>query len=377
MKYYFIAGEASGDLHASNLIKELVKEDQNALIRGFGGELMEQAGMKLSTHYREMAFMGFIPVLMNLKTIKRNFDICEKDILDFQPDVLVLVDYPGFNLRIAEFAKKNGIKVFYYISPKIWVWKKHRIKKIRAFVDEMFTILPFETEFYKNLNFEVNYVGNPVLDSVVEKLKPVDFEAFINENKLNNKPIIAMLPGSRLQEIKSLLPRMLKAASVFRDYQMIVTAAPNIDQGLYDELLNGYDANLVFDKTYQVLQHADVAVLASGTVSLEAGVIKTPQIVCYRMAGGLLFYFIGKWFLKITKVSLVNIILGRWAIRELLQHHCSVTNIRKELELILNDNKHREEIFKSYDELHKKLGNPGASARAAKLIVARLSSMLS
>ncbi len=373
MKYYFIAGEASGDLHASNLIQELVKVDKQAIVQGFGGELMESAGMKLTRHYREMAFMGFIPVLMNLKTIKKNFKTCEKDILDFKPDVLILVDYPGFNLRIAEFAKKHGIKVYYYISPKIWAWKKYRIKKIRAFVDEVFTILPFETEFYQKLNYEVNYVGNPVLDSVKAKLKPTDFEGFIFENKLTNKPIIALLPGSRLQEIRSLLPRMLEAASSFSDYQLVVTTAPNIDKSVYDQLLEGHDATLIFDKTYQVIQHADAVVLASGTISLEAGVIKTPQIVCYRMAGGFLFFWIGKKVLKIDWVSLVNLILGKEAVKELLQHHCSVKNIRYELSLILNDENYRKQIENDYEELHQKLGESGASRRAASLIFEKIS----
>ena len=374
MKYYFIAGEASGDLHASNLIRELVKVDQEAQIQGFGGELMKQAGMQLSKHYSEMAFMGIIPVLMNLKAIKKNFSTCEKDILDFQPDVLILVDYPGFNLRMAKFAKKHNISVFYYISPKIWAWKKGRIKKIRAFVDEMFTILPFETEFYKKLNFEVNYVGSPVLDSVIKRLKPADFEGFVYDNKLTDKSVIALLPGSRLQEIKSLLPRMLEAASSFSDYQMVVAAAPNIDQAVYNELLGSYKAALIFDQTYRLMQHADVAVLASGTVSLEAGVIKTPQIVCYRMAGGFLFFWIGKMVLKIDWVSLVNLILRRTAVRELLQHHCSARNIRKELDLILNNKHYREEIKESYEELHLQLGKPGASTRTAALMVEKLKS---
>ena len=372
MKYYFIAGEASGDLHASNLIRELVKVDQEAQIQGFGGELMKQAGMQLSKHYSEMAFMGIIPVLMNLKAIKKNFSTCEKDILDFQPDVLILVDYPGFNLRMAKFAKKHNISVFYFISPKIWAWKKGRIKKIRAFVDEMFTILPFETEFYKKLNFEVNYVGSPVLDSVIKRLKPADFEGFVYDNKLTDKSVIALLPGSRLQEIKSLLPRMLEAASSFSDYQVVVAAAPNIDQAVYNELLGSYKAALIFDQTYRLMQHADVAVLASGTVSLEAGVIKTPQIVCYRMAGGFLFFWIGKMVLKIDWVSLVNLILRRTAVRELLQHHCSARNIRKELDLILNNKYYREEIKESYEELHLQLGKPGASARTAALMVEKL-----
>ena len=373
MKYYFIAGEASGDLHASNLIKELVKVDKQALQQGFGGDLMEKAGMKLTKHYREMAFMGIIPVLMNLKTIKRNFATCEKDILEFQPDVLILIDYPGFNLRMAEFAKKHGIKVYYYISPKIWAWKKNRIKKIKAFVDEMFTILPFETEFYNDLGYEVNYVGNPSLDSILSTLKPVDFDKFISENGLENKPVIALVPGSRMQEIKSLLPRMLEGASVFTDYQLVITAAPSIDKTVYEEIMNGYQATLVFDKTYETMQHAKAALVASGTASLEAGIIKVPQIVCYNMAGGVFLLMIAKWLIEVKWVSLVNIILDREAVRELMQQHFSIKNIRSELNLILNDTDHLGEIEKSYQEFHAKLGKTGASKRAANLIFEKIS----
>ena len=373
MKYYFIAGEASGDLHASNLISELVKKDSQAEVRGFGGELMEQAGMHLSKHYREMAFMGFLPVLMNLKTIQRNFKACEDDLFEFQPDVLVLVDYPGFNLRMAEFAKKHGIRVFYYISPKIWIWKKYRIKKIKAFVDEMFTILPFETEFYKGLGYEVNYVGNPVLDAIKTKPAKTDFPDFINQNNLPDKPIIALLPGSRLQEIKSLLPRMLEGSASFPEYQIVVTAAPNIDELVYKKLTQAHpEVRVLHDKTYELMQQAEAAVLASGTVSLEAGILRCPQIVCYRMDGGTLFYWIGQYVVGITLVSLVNLILKRMAVKELLQHHCTPTNIHKELNLILNDASHKKQIMKSYDELSGKLGEPGASARAASMMIDKL-----
>ncbi|MGQ8338327.1 lipid-A-disaccharide synthase [Sunxiuqinia sp. A32] len=373
MKYYFIAGEASGDLHAANLIKELVKKDSNAELKGFGGDLMEQAGMKLTKHYKEMAFMGFIPVLMNLRTIKKNFKTCEEDLLNFKPDVVVLVDYPGFNLRMAEFAKKHGIRVYYYISPKIWAWKKHRIKKIRAFVDELFTILPFETEFYKGLGVEVNYVGNPVLDAILSKLKPVNFDSFVQTNALEKKPVIALLPGSRLQEIKTLLPIMLKAAEDFKDYQLVVTAAPNIDQTVYDQILKGYHVKLLKGVTYEVLQHAKAAILASGTVSLEAGVIRTPQIVCYKMAGGFIFHLIGRLLIKIQWASLVNLILNREAVKEFIQIYCTSTNIRQELKLILEDKNHRKNILASYDELHEKLGKTGASERAAVAMLNKLS----
>ncbi|MGQ7870982.1 lipid-A-disaccharide synthase [Sunxiuqinia sp. sy24] len=373
MKYYFIAGEASGDLHASNLVAEIVKQDVDAQLRGFGGERMESAGMHLTRHYRAMAFMGFLPVLMNLRTIQKNFKTCEEDLLNFQPDVLVLVDYPGFNLRMAEFAKKHGIRVFYYISPKIWIWKKHRIKKIKAFVDEMFTILPFETNFYKELGYEVNYVGNPVLDEVTSMPPKVDFETFVEENKLTGKPIIGLLPGSRLQEIKSLLPRMLEAASSFTNCQLVVSAAPNIDQAIYDGFLKQYpEVSLLYNQSYEIMQQARVAVLASGTVSLEAGILHCPQVVLYRMDGGALFYWIGQHIVKITWVSLVNLILRRMAVKELLQHQCSVKNIREELERLLTDENHQREVQQSYDELSQQLGEPGASKRAASMMIKKL-----
>ncbi|MGV8096881.1 MAG: lipid-A-disaccharide synthase [Mangrovibacterium sp.] len=372
MRYYFIAGEASGDLHASNLIRALVELDHNASIRGFGGELMEQAGMKLVKHYREMAFMGFIPVLLNLGTIKRNMKTCEQDLVNFKPDVLILVDYPGFNLRMAEFAKSRNIRVYYYISPKIWAWKSYRIRKIRAFVNEMFTILPFETDFYRQYDYPVNYVGNPVLDAVLGSRQGIPFHQFCEENQLSEKPVIALLPGSRLQEIRSLLPRMLKAASAFKTHQIIITAAPNIEEEVYNKITAHYPVTLMQGKTYEVLQHADAAVLASGTVSLEAGIIGCPQIVCYRMAGGIIFFAIGRLIIKVKWASLVNLILGREAVKELLQHQCSVTNIRAELDQILNDQEHRDQINKSYEELRRKLGKPGASRKAASLIISKL-----
>ncbi len=376
MKYFFVAGEASGDLHASNLIHELVKADPEAEIRGFGGDLMEQAGMKLLKHYRDMAFMGFIPVLMHLSTIRKNFRACEDHLLSFNPDVLILVDYPGFNLRIAEFAKLVGIKVYYYISPKVWAWKSSRVKKIKEVVDEMFTIFPFETEFYAKRDFHrVNYVGNPILDAVAASPAPSSFDEFCeNNNLLSHKPVLALLPGSRLQEIKSLLPRMLKAANSFSTHQVVVTAAPGIPDHIYIGLVNGYQVKIIRDKTYEVLQMADAAVLASGTVTLETALLRCPQVVCYRMAGGALFFAIGKFVLNIKWVSLVNIILQRMAVPELLQHHCSAKNIRKELERILHREDRRKEIASSYDELQELLGEAGASARAAQMIVAKLRS---
>lgn len=372
MRYYVIAGEASGDLHASNLIRELVRLDPQAIVRGFGGDLMEKAGMQVVKHYREMAFMGFIPVLLNIRTIRNNMKICERDLVNFKPDVLILVDYPGFNLRMAEFSRSKGILTYYYISPKIWAWKEHRVKKIRAFVDEMFTILPFETEFYRKHHYPVNYVGNPVLDALTAGPEKKAFSEFCRENHLPEKPVIGLLPGSRLQEIRSLLPHMLKASSGFQSHQILVTAAPNIDEQVYLDLIRNYPVTLVKGKTYEVLQQAEVAVLASGTVSLEAGIIGCPQIVAYRMAGGILTQIIGRIIIKVKWASLVNLILGREAVRELIQINFTVENIRAELNRILNDRSYRDRFSKSYEELRQKLGAPGASRKAASLMIEKL-----
>jgi lipid-A-disaccharide synthase len=372
MRYYVIAGEASGDLHASNLIRELVQLDTDAVFRGFGGDLMEKAGMQLVKHYREMAFMGFVPVLLNIRTIRRNLKICEQDLVNFNPDVLILVDYPGFNLRMAEFAKSRGFRIYYYISPKIWAWKQKRIKKIKAFVDEMFTILPFETEFYRQHGYHVNYVGNPVLDALTAKSAKISFADFCRENQLPERPVIALLPGSRLQEIESLLPSMLKAAAVFSGFQVVVTAAPNIEEKIYTPLMDNYPARLIKGKTYDVLRHARAAVLASGTVSLEAGIIGCPQIVAYKMAGGMLTQLIGRRLIKVKWASLVNLILGREAVKELIQINFTVNKIRAELDRVLNKPAYRNEILKSYQELRQKLGAPGASRKAAVLMAEKL-----
>lgn len=375
MKYFFIAGEASGDLHASNLIKELHKCDSEANIQGLGGELMEAAGMKLLRHYREMAFMGFIPVLMNLDKVKSNFELCRKSIKEMMPDVLILVDYPSFNLKMAEYAKSLGIKVYYYISPKVWVWKKGRIKKMKVLIDELFTIFPFETEFFAKHGMKVNYVGNPIMDAVLAKKTTQSLDDFKLQNQLNEKPILALVPGSRLQEIKSLLPRMLEATKTIASHQLVVTTAPNIDEELYESLTTNYAIKLVKNQTYETLQMADLAVVASGTVTLETAILNCPQVVCYRMGGGMPLYYAGKWFVGITFVSLVNIILKRMAVPELLQHFCTSANIRKELDSIINDDSVRNRILADYQELSEVLGRGGASAKAAKLMFSKLSKL--
>ncbi len=372
MKYYFIAGEASGDLHAGNLIAELAKNDSKAVFRGFGGERMENSGMQLVKHYREMAFMGFIPVLMNLRTIKKNFRLCENDLLQFCPDVLILVDYPGFNLRMARFAKQHGIKVFYYISPKIWAWKKRRVHQIKELVDEMFTILPFETDFYRKYNYEVNYVGNPILDAVLAKQENVDLQKFTRRHGLNEKEIIALLPGSRKAEISYLLPVMLQASESFPQYQFVVAGAPNMDASFYERFVGNYPVKVIWDDTYSIVQHSRAAMVASGTATLEVAILNTPQVVCYKMAGGAFFHLLGLIFIKLKWVSLVNIILNKEAVKELLQVNFTRKKLVNEMNEILNNPQHWQQIMNDYQELRDQLGRPGASRQAAAAIYSKL-----
>lgn len=372
MKYYIIAGEASGDLHASNLIKELAKLDVSAEFRGFGGDLMQKEGFNLVKHYREMAFMGLMPVLLNIRKIKNNFKICEQDFLAFKPDVLILVDYPGFNLRMAKFAKKNQIATFYYISPKIWAWKKNRVFKIKKFVDEMFTIFPFETEFYKNFDYKVNYVGNPLLDAIHERETDNNFETFISFNKLKSKPIIALLPGSRKSEISVLLPIMLAAGVQHIDYQCVIAGAPNINFEYYNNFTQKYDVPVLWGKTYDILSFSKAAIVSSGTATLETGLLKVPQVVVYQMTPNWLFQFFKKYFLKTKWVSLVNIILGKEAVVELIQSDFSLSNVSNELDKLINDLEYQSKIRQDYDQLIQKLGNAGASVRAANLMFEKL-----
>lgn len=372
MRYYFIAGEASGDLHAANLIKELSKIDAEAVFQGFGGDLMGQAGMQVVKNYREMAFMGFIPVLMNIRTIKRNFKTCEQDLRTFNPDVLILIDYPGFNLRMAKFAKEHGIKVYYYISPKIWAWKTHRVHKIKELVDEMFTIFPFETEFYAQYGYDVNYVGNPILDAILQKKVEPNLKKFAEENGLEEKETIAILPGSRKAEISYLLPVMLEAAKAFPEYQYVIAGAPAMDMKFYQKFVKDSGVKILWDKTYEIVQNSKAAMVASGTATLEVGILGTPQVVCYKMAGGALFQLIAKMVLKIKWASLVNIILNREAVKELIQLDFTSKKVGLEMHKILSDEKYYSQIKDSYNELLEKLGKPGASKQAAKKIVEKL-----
>ena len=365
LKYYIIAGEASGDLHASNLMKELKKKDPQAEFRFWGGDLMQAQGGTLVKHYRELAFMGFAEVLMNLRTILGNISVAKKDIEAYKPDAVILVDYPGFNLRIAEFVKSLGIKVYYYISPQIWAWKTGRVHKIKKVVDKMFVILPFEEEFYQRYDYKVDFVGNPLLDSL-NNLPEIDEAKFRQENNLDERPIIALLPGSRTQEIKVKLPLMLSVEKDFSDYQFVVAGAPSQPIENYKKIA-GNDLKIVENRTYDLLRVSHSALVTSGTATLETALLKVPEVVCYK--GNAISYEIGKRIVKnIRFISLVNLIMDKEVVKELIQYDLTYENIKHELNLILNTPK-RNQILKDYDELHHKLGGVGASERTAKLIV--------
>jgi len=369
LKYYIIAGEASGDLHASNLMKALQQQDKNASFRFWGGDLMSQIGGKnnLVKHYKELAFMGFAEVIMNLSTILGNIKFCKKDILEFNPDVLILIDYPGFNMRIAEFAKQKKIPVHYYISPQIWAWKENRIKKIKRDVDQMYVILPFEKDFYeKKHSYPVHFVGHPLLDAIADR-KQIDPEKFRNENHLNEKPIIALLPGSRKQEIKKMLSVMLQMVDKFNDHQFVIAGAPSQDLTFYKQFITNENVSIVENKTYDLLSISNAALVTSGTATLETALFKVPEVVCYK--GNAISYQIGKRLVKNIKyISLVNLILDKESVTELIQDNFNTKNLENELFKIL-DHKHRKKIFTDYYELEQILGGKGASENTAKLII--------
>lgn len=359
MKYYIIAGEASGDLHAANLMKEIKKKDNNPSFRCWGGDLMQEQGGVLVKHYKELAFMGFIEVILNLSTIFKNIKSCKADILTFKPDVLILVDYPGFNLRIAPFAKALGIKVVYYISPQIWAWKQSRVHTIKKVVDLMLVILPFEKAFYQKFDMDVSFVGHPLVDAteayeIAENLPELAYQ----------KPVIALLPGSRKQEITAMLPYMIAVSKKFTAYQFVIAAAPNTDEILY-QAVKGTDIAIVKNRTYDLLSMAHAALVTSGTATLEAALFKVPQVVCYK--GSFVSYVIAKMLVKIKYISLVNLIMDKEVVTELIQEKLSVKNICNELEPLLDGNK-RNEMLAIYDELQAVLGGGGASKIAAQEI---------
>jgi len=364
MKYYLIAGEASGDLHGANLMKALKERDNHAEFRFFGGDLMQAEGGTIVKHIADMAFMGFIEVVANLNTIAKNLKFCKADILSWQPDVLVLIDFPGFNLKIAEFAKKNQLLVCYYISPKVWAWNQKRVLKIKRIVDHLFCILPFEVDFYKKWGMKVDYVGNPLLDATAA-FKPN--ENFHKDNGLPQKKIIALLPGSRRQEISRLLPDMVGVIDKFPDCQFVVAGAPGFNPEYYQPFFDGKNIPVVFNSTYDLLSNAEAAVVASGTAVLETALFNVPQVLVYK--GHPISITIARALVKIKFISLVNLIMDRAVIRELIQQECTAENIGNELNNLLHDESYRQQMQAGYDSLDEKMGKPGASAKTASLII--------
>lgn len=366
MKYYIIAGEASGDLHAANLMKAIVAEDPQADFRFWGGDLMQKVGGTLVKHYRDLAFMGFLEVLMNLRTITKNLAFCKKDITQFAPDVIIYVDYPGFNMRIAKWARQEGYKNHYYISPQIWAWKEGRIKAIKKDIDEMYVILPFEKAFYEEKhNFQVHFVGHPLIDEISART-PVVPENFRKEHQLDDRPIIALLPGSRKQEIQKMLEIMLSITSDFPDYQFVIAGAPSQDLEFYEPFLKKNRIHIVMNQTYNLLDVAHAALVTSGTATLETALFKVPEVVCYK--GGRISYEIAKRVINLDYISLVNLIMDKEVVKELIQTEFNTKTLKKALTEILEEEK-RKALFDEYYKLEQKLGGVGASANTAKLIV--------
>jgi lipid-A-disaccharide synthase len=365
MKFYIIAGEASGDLHASNLMKALKASDTEAVFRCWGGDLMKEAGGEIVKHYRDLAFMGFAEVIIHLRTILKNLDFCKKDILDYKPDALILVDYPGFNLRMAEFAHEAGFRVIYYISPQVWAWKRSRVYKIRKFVDKMLVILPFEKEFYRKYDFPVEFVGHPLLDVVTRPSGYKDRQDFISKNQLSGKPVIAVLPGSRKQEISRMLPMMAGLSGRFPGYDFVVAAAPSMEEEFYHKLIGNEGLPLLRNQTHELLRYADAALVTSGTATLETALFRVPQVVCYK--ANELSYQIARRLVDVKFISLVNLVMDRQVVKELIQGDFNPDNLYHELEMILNET-WRKKVIADYDELYGKLGGEGASARAADMI---------
>ena len=365
MKYYIIAGEASGDLHAANLMKALKTVDPDAKFRFWGGDLMQSQGGHLVKHYRDLAFMGFAEVVMNLRTILSNIDFCKKDITQYQPDALIFIDYPGFNLRIAKWAKVKGYTTHFYISPQIWAWKENRIKAIKRDVDHMYVILPFEKEFYQDKhNFKVHFVGHPLIDAIANRL-PVDQMTFKAEQQLDNRPVIALLPGSRKQEISKMLAIMLSVSNDFPDHQFVIAGAPSQDEAFYHQFIKDKNIRLVMNKTYDLLSVSTAALVTSGTATLETALFKVPEVICYK--ANPISYEIAKRVIKLEYISLVNLIMNREVVKELIQKQLNTKNLRQELSKIL-DPTHRERIFEDYYKLESKLGGQGASLKTAELI---------
>lgn len=373
MKYYLIAGEASGDLHASNLMKELRNIDTDAEFRYYGGDLMHAQGGKLVCHYKNLAYMGFLPVLLHSRSILQHMKSCKSDILSYYPDALILIDYPGFNLNIAKFIHKHStIPVFYYISPKIWAWKEYRIRNIKRDISALFSILPFEINFYeKKHHYPIHYVGNPTLDEVQQYLKNTHdtLENFEKDNHLNHKPILALLAGSRIQEIECNLPIMLQAASNYSDkFNIIVAAAPGISPDFYNKYSRMPNVNILYNQTYRILNHASIAMVTSGTATLETCLFRVPQVVCYYLRFGKLVGILRKMLLKVKYISLVNLIAEKEVVKELVADEMTVTNLTRELSNILPGTAGHENMLQEYDKIAVRLGAPGAPSKAAALM---------
>jgi lipid-A-disaccharide synthase len=363
MKYYIIAGEASGDLHASNLIRELKRLDPDSIFRAWGGNKMQEQGAELVMHYRHMAFMGFVEVIKNLRTILRFLKQCKSDIIQFKPDVVILVDYPGFNFRIAEFAHGQGIKVFYYISPQVWAWKRSRVQQVKKWVNRMFVILPFEKEFYSRSNVEVDFVGHPLLDAIENyKTNKVPF-LLSGEDK---RPVVALLAGSRTQEVNKMLQAMLAVIPNFQGYRFVVAGTSSVPASLYKDIIGSRNAEIITDQTYELLSTAKAAIVTSGTATLETALFHVPQMVCYK--GNWISVQIARQLVKIDYISLVNLVMNQPIVTELIQDDMNLENLSRELSLILNNDAVREKMINNYKLMETKLGGAGASARTAKLM---------
>ena len=361
MKYYLIAGEASGDLHGANLMKSILRNDPHAVFRFWGGDKMQAVGGTLVKHYRDLAFMGFAEVLLNIRTIRKNMVFCKRELVSFTPDVVVLIDYPGFNLRIAKFAHKNGMKVAFYISPTIWAWKQSRVYTVKKYVDRMMVILPFEKDFYAKFDYQVDFVGHPLLDELAEE-KRIPRDKFLKQNKLDERPIVAVLPGSRVQEIKKILPKMLTVKARFPAYQFVVAGVNSVPKTTYEQ----QGVAVVFDRTHALLGHAKAAMVASGTATLETALFGVPQVVCYEASPA--SYFIARLLVHIRFISLVNLILDKEVVKEFIQHEFSEKNLKTELHDLLEDDERRKQIASDYALLRTKLGSSGASENAAAVV---------
>lgn len=368
MNYYIISGEASGDLHGSALIREIKNLDPHASFRCWGGDLMSAEGAHVIKHYKDLAFMGFTEVLLNIRTILNNIKFCQKDVVSAKPDVLILIDYPGFNLRIAEYAKKKGIKVFYYITPQVWAWKESRVKKLKKFVDKLFVILPFEQAFFKRFGVDVDFVGHPLLDQIEGKFVNNEFK---KKCKLDERPVIALLPGSRKQEISIMLPLMLTVVPHFPSYQFVVAGAPSIPEGFYNEFVTSSNVTVIHGNTYEILKRASAALVTSGTATLETALFEVPEVVCYR--GGNISYQIAKRLIKVKYISLVNLIMDREVVKELIQKDLTTENLKQELYRLLQPEAAKK-TKEDYKTLKEKLGGKGASERTAKLMIRYLKS---